>query len=206
MSDERCCMIIDAHPVARLGIRDALSGGDGWSFEELPHGGDALETLRNVGPFDVAVVEMRAAGRGSPSGTATIKALLLEQPGLGVVGVGGGIERHALVEALDAGASAYVSKHSPPETMRSAVEAVADFESFIDPTVDRRGDGKLPITRRQRQILQLLADGCSTAEAAGAPRTQRRDRAHHAEGDPPRLGANNRAHAIAIAPRGGLID
>ncbi|MFN8152576.1 MAG: response regulator transcription factor [Solirubrobacterales bacterium] len=206
MSDERCCMIIDAHPVTRLGIRDALSSGEAWSFEELPHGGDALETLRSVGPFEVAVVEMRPAENGSPSGTATIKALLLEQPGLGVVGHGGGIERHALAEALDAGASAYVSKHSSPETMRRAVEAVSDFESFVDPAVDRRGDGKPPITRRQRQILQLLADGCSATEAAEQLNLSAETVRTHAKAILPRLGANNRAHAIAIALRGGLID
>lgn len=204
MGAERSCMIIDSHPVVRLGIRRLLEPD--WSFEELPHGGDAVEVLQSVGGFEVAIVEMRAAGRGAPSGTSTIKALLLQQPGLGVIGHGGGIERHAMVEALDAGASAYVSKHSSPQTILRAVEAVVDFESFVDPTIDRRGNGKPPITPRQRQILQLFADGFTTDEVAARLGLSSETIRTHAKASLPRLGAKDRAHAVAIAIRGSLID
>ncbi len=203
MSADRCCMIIDAEPVVRAGIRNEL--GSEWSFEELANGADAATVLRSVG-IDVAIVEMRPAENGAPSGTATIRELLIQQPGLGVIGHGGGIERHALVEALDAGASAYVSKLSPTATMRKAVEAVAEFESFIDPSIDRRGNGKPPITRRQRQILQFFADGLSTEEAAARLELSSETIRTHAKAALPRLGANDRPHAVAIALRAGLID
>ncbi len=202
MSAERCCMIIDAAPVVRAGIRRELEPD--WALEELPHGGDAGDVLRSVG-FEVAIVEMRPAANGAPSGTATIRKLLVQQPGLGVVAHGGGVERHALVEALDAGASAYVSRSSPTPVMRRAVDAVSDFESFIDPSIDRRGDGKPPITRRQRQILQLLADGLTTAEAAERLGLSGETVRTHAKATLPRLGARDRAHAVAIALRAGLI-
>ncbi len=184
MSDERCCMIIDAHPVARLGIRDALSGGDGWSFGSSP---TAATRSR---PCGTSAHSMWRSSRCVPPGADRRRARRRSR-------LCCSSSRGSASSASAAGSSATrssrrwmpgrrpTSASTPPETMRSAVEAVADFESFIDPTVDRRGDGKLPITRRQRQILQLLADGCSTAEAAGAPRTQRRDRAHPCEGDPP---------------------
>lgn len=204
MSAEHCCMIIDAQPVVRVGIRHALSD-DGWGFEELDDGGDAGEVLTNVG-FDIVIVEMRPAENGAPSGTTTIRELLKQQPGLGVIGHGGGIERHALVEALDAGASAYVSKRSPLDVMRQAVDAVADFESFIDPSVAHRGNGKPPITRRQRQILQLVADGHTTERAAKKLGLSSETVRTHAKAALPRLGATDRAHAVAIALRGGLID
>ena len=203
MSAESSCMIIDAQPAVRLGIRQALATD--WTFEELPHGGDAVDVLRSVG-FDVAIVEMRPAENGAPSGTATIRELLKQQPGMGAIGYGGGIERHALVEALDAGASAYVSKRSDLDVLRQAVAAVADFESFIDPSVARRGDGKPPITRRQRQILQMLADGMTTEKAAKKLGLSSETVRTHAKAALPRLGATDRAHAIAIALRGGLID
>ena len=204
MSAERCCMIIDAHPVVRLGIRRLLDTG--WTFEELPHGAGAVDVLNNVGGFEVAIVEMRPAERGAPSGPATIKALLVNQPGLGVIGHGGGIERHAMVEALDAGASAYVSKHSAPSSMVKAVGAVTDFESYVDPSVERRGGGKPPITRRQRQILQFFANGYSTVEIAERLGLSTETVRTHAKASLPRLGATDRAHAIAIALRGALID
>src|SRR5690349_16207346 len=131
MSAERCCLIIDARPLVRIGIRREL--GPVWDFEELPDGRGAVETLTSVGKVEVAIVEMRGAERGAPSGPATIRELLHHEPGLGVVAHGGRIERHAVGEALAAGASAYVSKRSSAETMRKAVEAVGDFKSFVDP-------------------------------------------------------------------------
>jgi DNA-binding NarL/FixJ family response regulator len=204
MSAERSCMIIDAHPVVRLGIKRLLEPD--WTFEELAHGSDAVEVLQSVGGFEVAIVEMRSATRGAPSGPDTIKALLVQQPGLGVVGHGGGIERHAMTEAFDAGASAYVSKQSSPQTILRAVEAVADFESFVDPAMDRRGNGKPPITPRQRQILQLFADGYTTDEVAELLRLSSETVRTHAKASLPRLGAKDRAHAVAIALRGSLIN
>jgi two-component system NarL family response regulator len=204
MTAERCCMIIDARPLVRVGIRREL--GTDWDFEELPDGRGAIETLNSVGRIEVAIVEMRSAERGAPSGTATIRDLLHHQPALGVIAHGGRIERHAVSEAFDAGASAYVGKRSPADTMRSAIEAVADFNSFIDPAVKPDGLGPQRITRRQREILQFFADGLSTDDAASrlnlSPETVRT----HAKACLGRLGARDRAHAVAIALRGSLID
>ena len=90
MSPERCCMIIDAEPVVRAGVRHELEAD--WGFEELPHGGDAGDVLRSVA-IEVAIIEMRAAADGAPSGTATIRELLVQQPGLAVVGHGGTVLR-----------------------------------------------------------------------------------------------------------------
>ena len=205
MSAERSCMIIDAHPVVRLGIRRLLEPAE-WDFEELPHGGEAVTLLNSVGRFDVAIVEMRTARDDSPSGTATIRALLKAQPGIGVIAHGGRVERHSLRMALEAGASAYVSKRSSPTVMRSAVHAVEKFDSFIDPSaVEADGDG-ISITPRQRQILQLFADGHSTDDAAKRLGLSLETVRTHARATLPRLGARDRAHAIAIALRGSLID
>lgn len=197
-------MIIDAHPVVRLGIRRLLEPA--WDFEELPHGGDAVDLLNSFGRFDVAIVEMRTATSGAPSGQKTIRALLDTQPGLGIVAYGGRAERHALVEALDAGASAYVSKRSLPAAMIEAVASVERFESFIDPGVAGREAAEISITRRQRQILQLFADGHSTDEVAKRLGLSLETVRTHASASLPRLGARDRAHAVAIAMRGSLID
>ncbi len=197
-------MIIDSHPVVRLGIRRLLEPS--WDFEELADGRGAVELLSSVGSFEVAIVEMRAAGNSAPSGTATIRSLLRHQPGLGVVAHGGRSDRHAISEALRAGASAYVSKHSSPSTMRSAVDEVLSFNSFIDPDVDS-GDGeRTTMTPRQRQILQMFADGHSTEEAAKRLGLSAETVRTHAKASLPRLGARDRAHAVAIAIRSGLID
>lgn len=204
MSAERCCMIIDARPLVRLGIRREL--GAEWDFEELPDGREAVDMLTSVGRIEVAIVEMRSAERGAPSGTATIRSLLHHQPGLGMIAHGGRIERHAIGEAFDAGASAYVSKRSSPDTMRDAVAAVVDFDSYIDPRVKPDGLGPQRITQRQRQILQLFADGLSTDDAAERLGISTETVRTHAKACLGRLEARDRAHAVAIALRGSLID
>ena len=203
MSAERCCMIIDAQPFVRLGIRHLLAPA--WDFEELPDGREAVDLLTSVGRFEVAIVEMRPADGETPSGPATIRALLDQQPGLGVVAHGSGLGRHAMTEALDAGALGYVSKGSSPKTMRQAVAAVIDFESFRDPAVERRSTTP-PLTRRQRQILQMFADGCSTEEVAKRLGLSTETIRTHAGASLPRLGARNRGHAIAIALRASMLD
>lgn len=204
MTARRSGLIIDAHPVVRLGIRRLLEPE--WDLEELRDGHGAVEFVNSIGRIEVAIVEMRAASRGRPSGAATIRALLDTQPGLAIVANGGRVERHSMAEALDAGASAYVSKRSPPATLRAAVEAVVELESFIDPAIERGGGCEPAITPRQREVLQLFADGLSPEQAARrlglSPDTVRT----HAKASLPRLGARDRAHAVAIALRGSLID
>jgi DNA-binding NarL/FixJ family response regulator len=128
------------------------------------------------------------------------------QPGLGIVAHGGRAERHAIGEALDAGASAYVSKRSSPSTMRSAVDEVLRFNSFIDPDVESSDRDRPRVTPRQRQILQMFADGHSTDEAARRLGLSAETVRTHAKATLPRLGARDRAHAIAIALRSSLID
>jgi len=204
MSAERCCMIIDAHPVVRLGIRRLLEPD--WEFEELADGAEAADLLTSVGRIEVAIVEMRSGERETPSGSTTIRAMLRHQHSLGVVAHGGRIERYAMAEALKAGAGAYVSKRSSPAAIRNAVEAVWDCESYIDPEMKRAGSAPTPITPRQSQILQLFADGHSTDDAARRLGLSTETVRTHAKASLPRLGARDRAHAIAIALRGSLID
>jgi len=197
-------MIIDSHPVVRLGIKRLLEPS--WDFEELADGRGAVDLLNSVGNFEVAIVEMRAAGNTTPSGAATIRDLLHHQPGLGVVAHGGRADRHAINEALDAGASAYVSKRSSPKTMQTAIDAVLRFNSFIDPDVETNNGERPRVTPRQRQILQMFADGHSTEEAARRLGLSAETVRTHAKATLPRLGARDRAHAVAIALRSSLID
>jgi DNA-binding NarL/FixJ family response regulator len=62
------------------------------------------------------------------------------------------------------------------------------------------------VTPRQRQILQMFADGHSTDEAAKRLGLSAETVRTHAKATLPRLGARDRAHAIAIALRSSLID
>jgi DNA-binding NarL/FixJ family response regulator len=195
-------MIIDRQPIVRLGIRRLLEPD--FAVEEAPDGREAVDLITAVGRFDVAVVEMRGRGaNGEPSGAATIRELLRAQPALGVVARGRRNGADSVRQALDAGASAYVSGRSAPNALLLAVEAASESEAYIDPAADR---SRPPITRRQRQVLQLYADGLSTAQAAEQLELSEQTVRTHAKASLSRLGARDRAHAVAIALRDSLID
>jgi len=198
----RVCLVIEAHPIVRIGLRSLLSPD--WDTEELDNGTEAVELVTSVGNFDVAVVEMRSAGDGCPSGTATIRGLVGAQPALGVVALGGPLERHAAREALDAGATAYVSRRSAADSLRSAIEAASDQQPFVDPAATSRSRGML--TRRQRQVLQLFADGLTTEQAAQHLGLSEETVRTHAKAVISRIGARDRAHAVAMAMRCSLIE
>jgi DNA-binding NarL/FixJ family response regulator len=208
MSDERRCLVIDAQPTVRLGVKDLLQ--DRYEVEEAEDGQGALEMLVSVGDFDVVIVELgRCAGGGNGdelAGTAAITALRRAQPGLGIVAHGPRAEREVATDAIRAGATAYVAKSSPVDALSEAVEAAADAERFVDPAIEGAGRRRPALTRRQRQTLQLLAHGHSTARAARALDLSGETVRTHTKAILARLGARDRAHAVALAMRAGLID
>jgi two-component system, NarL family, response regulator len=180
----------------------------GYEIEEIASRAEAIELIEDVGDFDVTVVEMRGAFNGfgeAPSGIDAIRAMHRAAPGLGIVAHGDSIERHLCNAALSAGASAYVSKRTDSKHLRDAVDAVLEQEPFVDPAVPTKGSrGRL--TRRQIQILQLLAAGESTGVAARTLGLSDETVKSHTKNLLARLGARNRSHAVAIGIRESLIE
>ena len=198
--------MIDGHPIVRLGIKEAIE--DAFVIHEAPTRDEAIELVRDIGHFDVAIVDMRWRGNGdgnSIRGVEAIRMLRRSSPALGIVAHGELPERHLASAAMQAGACAYVSRMAGPKALRRAVEAAVAQENFVDPDVPPKGSrGKL--TRRQRQILQLIADGESTTVAARELDVSEETVKTHTKHALARLGAKNRTHAVAIAVRQCLID
>jgi DNA-binding NarL/FixJ family response regulator len=187
-------------------MRNALQ--DRFEVEELASRAEALDLVRDVGSFDVAIVDMRwcAAETGRVlDGKTAIRALRKAEPALGIVAHGERADRHLANTALQAGASAYVARTAGAEQLQRAVRAALAQESFVDPAVPPPGSrGKL--TRRQREILQLIADGESTTVAARELGLSEETIKTHTKNVLARLGARNRTHAVAIALRESLIE
>jgi DNA-binding NarL/FixJ family response regulator len=198
--------VIDDHPLVRLGVRGVL--GDDFEVHESVSREEALELVRDIGDFDVTIVDMRWHPNGDPasiSGPEAIRMLRSSSPGIGIVAHGERPERHIANVSMQAGASAYVSRTAGTEELRRAVDAAAAQESFVDPAVPPKGSrGKL--THRQREILQLLANGESTTVAARELGLSEETVKTHIKTALARLGARNRTHAVAIALRQSLID
>jgi DNA-binding NarL/FixJ family response regulator len=176
--------------------------------EDVPSRQEAVELIRGVGDFDVAIVDIRPVGNGGGDeldGGETIRALNRAEPSLGIVAHGGRAERNLATAALQAGANAYVTRTADAEHLREAVLAALDNRTYLDPALPPRGSrGKL--TRRQREILQLLAHGGSVTIAARDLELSEETVKTHTKHILARLEARNRAHAVAIALRESLID
>jgi DNA-binding NarL/FixJ family response regulator len=205
-SERPHCLVIDRHPLVRLGVREALTGD--FVIHESETRDEAVGLIRDVGSIDVAIVELRR-GIGDTDGVLhgeeAIRALHRTAPGMGIVAHGERPERHLASAALQAGASAYIARTTAAEEMARAVQAALEQERFVDPSVPPSGSrGKL--TRRQREILQLLADGGSTSAAARDLGLSEETVKTHTKNVLARLGARNRTHAVAIALRECLID
>jgi DNA-binding NarL/FixJ family response regulator len=198
--------VIDDHPLVRIGVRGVLE--DGFEVHESSSREEALDLVRDIGDFDVTIVAMSRRQDGavaSISGAETIRMLRRSSPGIGIVAHGERPERHIANAAMQAGASAYVARTTAATELRRAVDAAAAQESFVDPAVPPKGSrGKL--TRRQREILQLLADGESTTVAARELDLSEETVKTHIKTALARLGARNRTHAVSIALRECLID
>ena len=182
---------------------------DGFEVHETRSREEAVDLVRDIGDFDVAIVDMRwrlnGNGTAAISGAEAIRVLHRSSPVLGIVAHGERPERHLATAALQAGANAYVARTAGPDKLRHAVTAAASQERFVDPDVPPKGSrGKL--TRRQREILQLLADGESTTVAARELDLSEETVKTHIKTALARLSAKNRTHAVAIALRECLID
>ncbi len=198
--------MIDPHPLVRIGVRETLASD--FEVHESETRDEAVGLIRDVGSIDVTIVDLRRGpgeADGILHGDETIRTLRKTAPGMGIVAHGERPERHLASAALQAGASAYVARTASAEEMAKAVWAALEQERFVDPAVPPSGRrGKL--TRRQREILQLLADGGSTVVAARELGLSEETVKTHTKNVLARLGARNRTHAVAIALRESLID
>jgi two-component system, NarL family, response regulator len=190
----------------RVGVRETL--GDGFEVHESESREEALDLVRDIGDFDVAIVELRWRASevdGTLKGDEAIRALHKAEPGLGIVAHGERPERQAATTAIQAGASAYIARTASPDDLRRAVRAALTERRFVDPAVPPPGSrGKL--TRRQRQILQAIANGEPTTVAARGLGLSEETVKTHTKNALARLGARNRTHAVAIALRESLIE
>jgi DNA-binding NarL/FixJ family response regulator len=197
--------VIDGHPLVRLGMRNALR--DGFEVDELESRREAVDLIRDVGSVDVAIVDMRRHVDGAEAidAAAAIRAMHRAEPALGIVAHGERPERHLANAALQAGAGAFVARTAGADMVARAARAVLAQESFVDPAVPPAGSrGKL--TRRQREILQLIANGESTTVAARELGLSEETVKTHTKNALGRLAARNRTHAVAIALRESLIE
>src|SRR5918911_4805248 len=114
-----------------------------------------------------------------------------------------------LAESLKAGVKGYVRKDSPPEDLVRAIRAAQSGEFYVDPALSSTivlEEGDRTLTARQREILQMLADGMQTDAVAKSLGLSTETVRTHTKRILAKLQADTRTQAVAIAIRHGLIE
>jgi DNA-binding NarL/FixJ family response regulator len=205
-------LIVDDHPITRNGLRSALSTSDEVEIVgEASSGEEAIAQVGKLAP-DVVFMDIRMPGIGGLEATREIRA---SNPDTKVILFTVEESRTALTDAIRAGVSGYLLKDSSAGELLHAAKAAMEGKAVIHPAltrafieefqyVEQRPD--TPLSRRESEILQKVAYGASTKEVAHELRISPHTVKTHLERIFEKLGANDRAQAVAIALRKGLVD
>lgn len=204
-------VIVEDHGLVRTGLRTTLRTG---GFEVVGETGDGLAAgtlIADLKP-DVAIVDIGIPGRDGISLTRYVKN---ELGGTRVVVLTMREEEATVNAVLQSGADGYCVKSSPPEVVVDAVRTVAAggayFDSRVAAIVRRRLSGTQannvpsPLTPREAEVLELIAEGSGNAEIALALGVSLATVKTHIAEVLRKLAALDRAHATAIALRSGFL-
>jgi DNA-binding NarL/FixJ family response regulator len=207
VTSEITVLIVDDHEVVREGLRLSLSRTPHIRVVgEAPDGNAALDLASRRKP-NVVIMDVRMPGM---DGLDATKALMEQEPNTSVLIFTAYSERSLLARGLESGAKGYILKEAPHDTLVRAIEKVAGGDSFIDPALMPAflsgKDREDMLTAREREILQLLADGMSNADVAQRLFISQETVKSHVRHILAKLEADTRTHAVAIALRDAIID
>jgi DNA-binding NarL/FixJ family response regulator len=205
--EEITCLIVDDHEVVRQGLRLSLSRAPHIRVVgEAADGRSAIEMAERRRP-KVVLMDVRMPVL---DGLDATKELTTKDSGASVLIFTAYSERSLLARGLDSGAKGYILKEAPHDTLIRAIEKVAAGESFIDPALMPSflsgRDREEMLTPREREILQLLADGMSNADVAQRLFISQETVKSHVRHILAKLEADTRTQAVAIALRDAIID
>jgi DNA-binding NarL/FixJ family response regulator len=205
-------LIVDDHPITRGGLKTALGTSDEVEVVgEASSGEEAVEAVAELKP-EVVFMDVRMPGMGGIEATRIIHE---ESPQTKVILFTVDESRQVMGGAIQAGVSGYLLKDASAEELLNAARLALEDKVVIHPSltrafieevqhVDRHPESSL--SRRETQILQMVAFGSTTKEVAHdlgiSPHTVKT----HLERIFEKLGANDRAQAVAIAIRRGIVD
>jgi DNA-binding NarL/FixJ family response regulator len=206
-------LVADDHEVVRQGVRSLLEAHPGWRVcGEAVTGREAvakaIQNRPDVVVLDVAMPEMNGleAARQIRRAVPTTKILVLTV-----------YEVDQLVqEFIEAGVHGYLLKADTGRMLVDAMKAVLRGETFFTPRLGEAADGSTlgrdspprikALTRREREVLQLLAEGKSNKEIGAALRISVKTAETHRARLMAKLGVHSVAELVRYAVRNQIID
>jgi DNA-binding NarL/FixJ family response regulator len=203
-------MVVDDHPIVRQGLVSVLEDED--DLEVVGAADSAVEALRMVQRLrpDVMLLDLEMP---ELDGVDAIPQLLAAVPGLGVLVFTAYDTDERVLGAVRAGARGYLLKGASAEEIARGIRTVHGGGSYLEPRVasklmaevtsPRRAAGGL--SEREREVLRLVAEGLPTKQIARNLSISERTVKFHVTSIFHKLGADNRAQAVALAAQRGLL-
>lgn len=204
-------LLVDDHAVVREGLRAFLELQDGLQVVgEAQDGEEAVAQAERLDP-DVILMDLVMPRL---DGVAAMRRLREAAPRSRVVVLTSFLEDERLLPAIQAGAAGYLLKNTEPAELARAIRAAHDGEAIIDPTVAARlvaalADGRPPagqeLTRREREVLQLIVRGRSNKRIAFELGIAEKTVKTHVGHVLAKLGVTDRTQAALLAVREGIV-
>lgn len=208
-------LLTEDHWLVRASLKSLLSDfADIDVVAEASNGREALDMIAQHRP-DIILMDISMPGL---NGLEATRRVVKEHPDVRVVVLSMHTGEDYVLQALRAGASGYVLKGSPPHELELAIQSVARGEIFLSPAISkhvidayltRTADKTSPLenlTPRQREILQLIAEGKSSKEIARLLDTSVKTIESHRASLMERLDIHDLAGLVRYAIRHGLIS
>ena len=206
-------LLADDHALVRAGMRSLLRDIEGVEVVgEAADGGQALALAERERP-DVVLLDIAMKGMNGLEAAARFREL---HPGIKVIILSMHASEEYVLQALRAGAAAYLIKDSATAELELALRSVMRGETYLSPAISRQvvegyvqrvgaGADEDPLTPRQREVLKRIAEGRSTKEIAFdlglSVKTVETHRAQIME----RVGIRDVAGLVRYAMRTGLV-
>jgi DNA-binding NarL/FixJ family response regulator len=215
-------LLADDHTLVRGGIRALLNSIEGIEvIAEASDGREALELIETHHP-DIVLMDIAMSGMNGLEATMRVQR---DHPEVQVIILSMHTNEEYVLQALQAGASGYLLKDAGIAELEIAVEAVSRGETYLSPPISKqvianyvrrvgadadRDDSEPPplerLTMRQREILQLIAEGHTTQEIAGILNISVKTVETHRMQLMERLDIHDIAGLVRFAIRVGLIS
>jgi DNA-binding NarL/FixJ family response regulator len=203
-------VVVDDHPIVRQGLVAALD--DEADFEVVGAAGSAEEAVALVERQrpEVILLDLELPGM---SGVEAIPKLRDASPASRILVFTAYDTDERVLSAVRAGAGGYLLKGAAVVEIASAVRTVAGGGTVLAPSAAARladavraPRGAGPLTAREREVLRLVAQGLPGKQIAGALGISERTVKFHTASLIRKLGADNRAQAVALAAQRGLLE
>ena len=209
-------LLTDDHTLFRQGVRGLLAAeADMEVVGESSNGSEAVALAQQLRP-DVVLMDIGMAGMSSFEATRLIRK---ERPDTKVVFLSMYDDEDYLAECVDIGASGYILKESPAEQLITAIREVHRGGSYLSPRLltrlvddfrmQGRGTARQPrfgtLTKREREILKMLAEGESVKEIAGCFDLSVKTVEAHKFNLMRKLDIHNKAHLVQYAIQKKII-